>query len=82
MKRVDEYCTKYGMALRRNSLPKPDTRARHNLLRHVLFDDKRELILCFLPKVNSTTYLSDNVIHLLLGDIRLAAPTRAVSCLC
>ena len=45
---VDNYCKKHGKDKLALTLP---TSERKNLFRHLIFDDQRKLIFCFIPKV-------------------------------
>jgi len=49
---VEKYCRKYGREGVQYQFP-PTTEyvVRQNLFRHLLFDDTRHLIFCFIPKV-------------------------------
>ena len=54
-KQVEKYCRKYGLVGEQYQLPNAtETVVRKNLFRHLLFDDSRKLIFCFIPKVQST----------------------------
>ena len=57
---VHKYCTMHGRDELALTLPR-STRSeifqRKNLFRHLIFDDKRKLIFCFIPKVQSHTIL-------------------------
>ena len=51
---VDKYCTKHGRDKLALTLPTSTHSKiidRRNLFRHLIFDDKRKLIFCFIPKV-------------------------------
>ena len=53
-KQVEKYCRKYGLEGEQYQLPSTtNTMVRQNLFRHLLFDDKRHLIFCFIPKVKN-----------------------------
>ena len=54
-KQVEKYCRKYGLEEEQYQLPNAtaNTVVRQNLFRHLLFDDKRHLIFCFIPKVKN-----------------------------
>ena len=51
-KQVEKYCHKYGLEGEQYHLP-PTTKhfVRKNLFTHLLFDDTRKLLFCFVPKV-------------------------------
>lgn len=62
-KQVDRFCKKYGEDELSYSLPNNSTsekQLRYKLLRHLLYDDERETLLCFIPKVqlNIATHLT------------------------
>ena len=51
-KQVEKYCRKYGLEGEQYQLPNAtELVVRQNLFRHLLFDDTRHLIFCFIPKV-------------------------------
>ena len=51
-KQIEKYCRKYGLEGEQYQLPNASNRfVRQNLFRHLLFDDQRNLIFCFVPKV-------------------------------
>ena len=53
MAQVAKYCAKYkqdGSAL---TLPYDGSQERKNLFRHLIFDDERHMIFCFIPKVSA-----------------------------
>lgn len=55
MSQIDKFCKKYGMdtsnSLQLGIIPRT---LRTKLLRHLIFDDKRKTIFCFLPKVRNS----------------------------
>lgn len=55
-KQVDKFCKKYGEEELLYVLPNNSTsekQLRYKLLRHLLYDDKRQTLLCFIPKVTA-----------------------------
>ena len=53
MSQVDKFCAKYNETKLALTLPtKSELFQRNNLFRHIIFDDKRKLIFCFVPKVH------------------------------
>ena len=51
-KQVEKYCHKYGLEGEQYQLPPTSKRfVRKNLFTHLLFDDTRKLLFCFVPKV-------------------------------
>ena len=67
-RQIEHYCQKYGLDELRDSLPAdPDTlptdtpaaeskreaHYRQKLFRHMIFDDERSVLFCFIPKVCS-----------------------------
>lgn len=51
MTEVDKFCNKYHLNSINFTLPEPNSQARQNLYRHVLFDDQQKLIFTYIPKV-------------------------------
>ena len=52
MEQVKEYCKRHKRESAEFTLPKAtDMSGRHNLFRHLIFDDERQFIFCFIPKV-------------------------------
>ena len=49
-RQIDHYCKKYGLDKLNNTLP-TDPHIREKLYRHLIFDDKKKLLFCFIPKV-------------------------------
>ena len=58
-KQVEKYCHKYSLEGEQYQLP-PTTKhfVRKNLFTHLLFDDTRKLLFCFVPKVRSGSLVS------------------------
>ena len=54
-KQVDKFCQKYGEDKLLYTLPNDSSsekQIRYKLLRHLLYDDERKAVLCFIPKVS------------------------------
>ena len=54
MEQVDKYCMKYKKGNLALTLPRStheEITTRKNLFRHLIFDDERKLLFCFIPKV-------------------------------
>ena len=61
-KQVEKYCRKYGLVGEQYQLPNAtETVVRKNLFRHLLFDDSRKLIFCFIPKVQKCAEYTYNM---------------------
>ena len=53
MEQVDKYCAKYNRQDEALTLPGDKHSERRNLFKHLLFDDERRYIFCFIPKVKA-----------------------------
>ena len=53
-RQIEHYCQKYDLDKLQNKLPSQKRRdgfIRKKLYRHLIFDDKKRVLFCFIPKV-------------------------------
>ena len=63
---MDKFCNKYGEDELLYLLPNNSTsekKLRYKLLRHLLYDDERQTLLCFIPKVPAVTTITVDVAY-------------------
>ena len=64
MEQVDAYCQKYHLEKVAYTLPE-SRHIQQNLYRHLIFDDSRKLLFCFVPKVSNVIDIYMCLSHML-----------------
>ena len=84
-KQVEKYCRKYGLVGEQYQLPNAtETVVRKNLFRHLLFDDSRKLIFCFIPKVKNCmcTRVCNHIEYQALSNLKWLVCVCVCVCVC